>query len=288
MQNQTDNMLAPEALSTDDASQSASPLITPTTGHDELHLGGVTFGSRLLTGSGKFASATQMAAALQASGSELVTMALKRVDCGGGQDDILTPLRALPHLRWLPNTSGARDAKEAILAAHLAREALGTTWLKLEIHPDPKYLLPDPWETLQAAEQLVRDGFTVLPYCHADPVLCKRLEEVGCAAVMPLGAPIGSNQGLQTQAFLRIIIEQACVPVIVDAGIGAPSQAAQAMELGADAVLVNTAIAAAADPVAMASAFRLAVQAGRQAYLAGLAGSSTQAQASSPLTGFWL
>ncbi|KAB7686512.1 thiazole synthase [Plesiomonas shigelloides] len=281
-------MLAPEALSTDDASQSASALITPTTGHDELHLGGVTFGSRLLTGSGKFASATQMAAALQASGSELVTMALKRVDCGGGQDDILTPLRAMPHLRWLPNTSGARDAKEAILAAHLAREALGTTWLKLEIHPDPKYLLPDPWETLQAAEQLVRDGFTVLPYCHADPVLCKRLEEVGCAAVMPLGAPIGSNQGLQTQAFLRIIIEQACVPVIVDAGIGAPSQAAQAMELGADAVLVNTAIAAAADPVAMANAFRWAVQAGRQAYLAGLAGSSTQAQASSPLTGFWL
>lgn len=288
MQNQTDNMLAPEALSTDDASQSASALITPTTGHDELHLGGVTFGSRLLTGSGKFASAAQMASALQASGSELVTMALKRVDCGGGQDDILTPLRALPHLRWLPNTSGARDAKEAILAAHLAREALGTTWLKLEIHPDPKYLLPDPWETLQAAEQLVRDGFTVLPYCHADPVLCKRLEEVGCAAVMPLGAPIGSNQGLQTQAFLRIIIEQASVPVIVDAGIGAPSQAAQAMELGADAVLVNTAIAAAADPVAMASAFRWAVQAGRQAYLAGLAGSSTQAQASSPLTGFWL
>lgn len=288
MQNQTDNMLAPEALSKDDASQSASALMTPTTGHDELHLGGVTFGSRLLTGSGKFASAAQMASALQASGSELVTMALKRVDCGGGQDDILTPLRAMPHLRWLPNTSGARDAKEAILAAHLAREALGTTWLKLEIHPDPKYLLPDPWETLQAAEQLVRDGFTVLPYCHADPVLCKRLEEVGCAAVMPLGAPIGSNQGLQTQAFLRIIIEQASVPVIVDAGIGAPSQAAQAMELGADAVLVNTAIAAAADPVAMANAFRLAVQAGRQAYLAGLAGSSTQAQASSPLTGFWL
>lgn len=288
MQNQTDYMLASKILSTDDASQSARALITPTTGHDELHLGGVTFGSRLLTGSGKFASATQMAAALQASGSELVTMALKRVDCGGGQDDILTPLRAMPHLRWLPNTSGARDAKEAILAAHLAREALGTTWLKLEIHPDPKYLLPDPWETLQAAEQLVRDGFTVLPYCHADPVLCKRLEEVGCAAVMPLGAPIGSNQGLQTQAFLRIIIEQANVPVIVDAGIGAPSQAAQAMELGADAVLVNTAIAAAADPVAMANAFCLAVQAGRQAYLAGLAGSSTQAQASSPLTGFWL
>ncbi|KAB7698916.1 thiazole synthase, partial [Plesiomonas shigelloides] len=246
MQNQTDNILASKTLSTDDASQSARALITPTTGHDELHLGGVTFGSRLLTGSGKFASATQMAAALQASGSELVTMALKRVDCGGGQDDILTPLRAMPHLRWLPNTSGARDAKEAILAAHLAREALGTTWLKLEIHPDPKYLLPDPWETLQAAAQLVRDGFTVLPYCHADPVLCKRLEEVGCAAVMPLGAPIGSNQGLQTQAFLRIIIEQASVPVIVDAGIGAPSQAAQAMELGADAVLVNTAIAAAA------------------------------------------
>lgn len=288
MHNQIDNMLAPKTLFADDAGQSASALITSASGHDELHLGGVTLGSRLLTGSGKFASAAQMAAALQASGSELVTMALKRVDSGGGQDDILTPLRAMPHLRWLPNTSGARDAKEAILAAHLAREALGTTWLKLEIHPDPKYLLPDPWETLQAAEQLVRDGFTVLPYCHADPVLCKRLEEVGCAAVMPLGAPIGSNQGLQTQAFLRIIIEQASVPVIVDAGIGAPSQAAQAMELGADAVLVNTAIAAATDPVAMATAFRLAVQAGRQAYLAGLAGSSTRAQASSPLTGFWL
>ncbi|MGL4268996.1 MAG: thiazole synthase [Plesiomonas sp.] len=261
--------------------------------NDSLQLGGVTFDSRLFTGSGKFASPAQMAAALQASGSELVTMALKRIDLkpvesGGGQDDILTPLRALPQLRWLPNTSGARDADEAILAAHLAREALGTSWLKLEIHPDPKYLLPDPWETLRAAEQLVQEGFTVLPYCHADPVLCKRLEEVGCAAVMPLGAPIGSNQGLQTEAFLRIIIEQAKVPVIVDAGIGAPSQAAQAMELGADAVLVNTAIAAAADPVAMAMAFRLAVQAGRQAYLAGLAGHSVLAQASSPLTGFWL
>lgn len=261
--------------------------------NDSLQLGGVTFDSRLFTGSGKFASPAQMAAALQASGSELVTMALKRIDLkpvesGGGQDDILTPLRALPQLRWLPNTSGARDADEAILAAHLAREALGTSWLKLEIHPDPKYLLPDPWETLRAAEQLVQEGFTVLPYCHADPVLCKRLEEVGCAAVMPLGAPIGSNQGLQTEAFLRIIIEQAKVPVIVDAGIGAPSQAAQAMELGADAVLVNTAIAAAADPVAMALAFRLAVQAGRQAYLAGLAGHSVLAQASSPLTGFWL
>lgn len=256
--------------------------------NDPLRIADRLFTSRLLTGSGKFSSATVMQQALAASGSELVTMALKRVDLQQPDEPILRALQTLPALHWLPNTSGARDAREAILAAHLAREALGTHWLKLEIHPDPKYLLPDPIETLKAAEVLVAEGFTVLPYCHADPVLCKRLEEVGCAAVMPLGAPIGSNQGLKTAEFLQIIIEQARVPVVVDAGIGSPAHAAQAMELGADAVLVNTAIAAARDPVAMARAFALAVQAGRLGYLAGLAGASQQAQASSPLTGFLL
>ncbi len=186
----------------------------------------------------------------------------------------------------LPNTSGAKNAKDAVFAAKLAREALGTNWVKLEIHPDPKYLMPDPIETLAAAEQLVREGFTVLPYCHADPVLCKRLEEVGCSAVMPLGAPIGSNKGIVSHDFLEIIIEQAQIPVVVDAGIGAPSHAARAMEMGADAVLVNTAIAAARDPVTMASAFRIAVESGRMAYEAGLSGQVSYAVASSPLTAF--
>ena len=185
----------------------------------------------------------------------------------------------------MPNTSGVRDAKEAIFAAELAREALETNWLKLEIHPDPKYLMPDPIETLKAAEALVRAGFVVLPYIHADPVMCKRLEEVGCAAVMPLAAPIGSNAGLSARRFLEIIA-QSSVPVIVDAGLGAPSHAASAMELGADAVLVNTAIATAQDPVQMGAAFKLAVAAGRMAYEAGQAAPSLQAQASSPLTEF--
>ena len=212
-------------------------------------------------------------------------MALKRVDIDNRDDDILAPL-IKAGVNLLPNTSGAKNAQEAIFAAKLAREALGTNWLKLEIHPDPKYLMPDPTETLAAAEQLVRDGFIVLPYCHADPVLCKRLEEVGCAAVMPLGAPIGSNKGLVSHDFLEIIIDQARVPVIVDAGIGAPSHAAEAMEMGADAVLVNTAIAAAADPVAMGRAFKLAVESGRMAYEAGLAGTVNHAIASSPLTSF--
>ncbi|WP_064601526.1 thiazole synthase [Photobacterium sp. J15] len=244
-----------------------------------------TFSSRLFTGTGKYANSKVMAESIVASGSELVTIALKRVDIENRYDDILAPLLEAG-VNLLPNTSGAKNAQEAVFAAKLAREALGTNWLKLEIHPDPKYLMPDPIETLAAAEQLARDGFIVLPYCHADPVLCKRLEEVGCAAVMPLGAPIGSNKGLASRDFLEIIIDQARVPVIVDAGIGAPSHAAEAMEMGADAVLVNTAIAAAADPVVMGRAFRMAVESGRMAYEAGLAGTVNHAIASSPLTAF--
>ncbi|MCV9880514.1 thiazole synthase [Brenneria izbisi] len=250
-----------------------------------LHIANTTFTSRLLTGTGKFAASDLMLTALQASGSQLVTMAMKRVDLKSGNDGILAPLRQLD-IKLLPNTSGAKTADEAIFAARLAREALGTHWVKLEIHPDMKYLLPDPIETLKAAEQLVKEGFVVLPYCGADPVLCKRLEEAGCAAVMPLGAPIGSNQGLQTRDFLRIIIEQARVPVVVDAGIGAPSHAAEALEMGADAVLVNTAIAIARDPVSMAKAFKMAVEAGALAYQAGLGDKQFAANATSPLTGF--
>jgi thiazole synthase len=250
-----------------------------------LTIADTTFTSHLFTGTGKFSSASIMQQALQASGSQLVTMAMKRVDLQRGGDDILQPLRDLG-VKLLPNTSGAKNAEEAIFAAQLAREALGTHWIKLEIHPDSKYLLPDACETLKAAETLVQQGFVVLPYCSADPVLCRRLEEVGCAAVMPLGAPIGSNGGLQTREFLQIIIEQSGVPVVVDAGIGAPSQAAQALELGADAVLVNTAIAVAGDPVGMANAFRLAVEAGYLARQSGLGQRTYQANASSPLTNF--
>ena len=250
-----------------------------------LVLAGRTFTSRLFTGTGKFSSTELMEETLLASGSELVTVALKRVDVSDTNDDILRHL-AHPQFNLLPNTSGVRTAKEAVFAAQLAREALETNWLKLEIHPDPKYLLPDPVETLKAAEELVKLGFVVLPYIHADPVLCKRLEEVGVAAVMPLGSPIGSNKGLLTKEFLEIIIGQSKVPVVVDAGIGAPSHAAAAMEMGADAVLVNTAIAVAGQPVAMAHAFRLAVDAGRLAYEARLAPPVAHAEASSPLTAF--
>lgn len=250
-----------------------------------LHIADKTFSSRLFTGTGKFGSHAVMQTALIASETQLTTVALRRVDVRKANDEMLSFLK---HPQWslLPNTSGVRTAKEAIFAARLAREALNTNWLKLEIHPDPKYLMPDPVETLQAAEALVKEGFVVLPYCHADPVLCKRLEEVGCAVVMPLGAPIGSNQGLATKAMLEIIIDQALVPVIIDAGIGAPSHAAEAMEMGADAVLVNTAIAIAGNPVEMAAAFNLAVKAGRLAYEAQLPKSHNQAKASSPLTGF--
>ena len=251
----------------------------------DLRIADRTFRSRLLTGTGKYASAAQLRAVLDASGAEVVTVAVKRVQFGRREEDILSALDPTRHL-VLPNTSGVRTAAEAIFAAELAREALGTHWLKLEIHPDPKYLMPDAVETLAACEALVRKGFIVLPYIHADPVLAKRLEEVGAAAVMPLGSPIGSNQGLRTRDFIRIIVEQARVPVIIDAGIGSPSQAAEALEIGADAVLVNTGIAAAGDPVGMAGAFRLAVEAGRAARVAGLGTTSAQAQPTSPLTGF--
>ncbi len=244
-----------------------------------------TFSSRLFTGTGKFSSSQIMSDAIKASGSELVTMALKRVDLNNDQDDILDPLLSAG-INLLPNTSGARNAEEAIYAAQLAREALQTNWLKLEIHPDPKYLLPDPIETLKATEKLSEMGFIVMPYVHADPVLCKYLEEAGAASVMPLGSPIGSNLGLKTKEFLDIIIEQSGIPVVVDAGIGSPSDAAKAMEMGADAVLVNTAIAVSRDPVSMAIAFKEAVTAGRRAYEAGLGNCSLQAQASSPLTAF--
>ena len=250
-----------------------------------LQIADKTFSSRLLTGTGKFASAEVMQQALTASATQIVTLALKRVRLDEPDLQILEPLRAMG-VQLLPNTSGARNAKEAIFAAQLAREALGTNWLKLEIHPDPRYLMPDPIETFKAAEELCKQGFVVLPYCGADPLLCKRLEEVGCAAVMPLGAAIGSNQGLSTKAMLEIIIEQANVPVIVDAGIGAPSHAAAALEMGADAVLVNTAIAVAGDPIAMARAFKMAVEAGRIAYESGLGAVNKQAIASSPLAAF--
>lgn len=252
---------------------------------DTLTIADKTFNSRLFTGTGKFSSSVLMQEALEASESELVTVALKRVDVKDETDDILTHLNH-ERIHLLPNTSGVRTAKEAVFAAQLSREALGTNWVKLEIHPDPKYLLPDPIETLEAAEELVKLGFVVMPYIHADPVLCKRLEDVGVQCVMPLGAPIGSNKGLKTQEFLEIIIDQSNVPVIVDAGIGAPSHAAHAMELGADAVLVNTAIAVSQNPVAMGVAFKQAVEAGRLAYNAKLAPVKQHAEASSPLTSF--
>jgi thiazole synthase len=250
-----------------------------------LRIADKTFTSRLFTGTGKFASSSLMVDAIRASGSELVTLAMKRVDLRDRRDAILAPLLEAG-VTLLPNTSGAKTAEEAVFAAQLAREALGTHWVKLEIHPDARYLLPDPIETLRAAEKLVAQGFVVLPYCGADPVLCKRLEEAGCAAVMPLGAPIGSNKGLQTRALLEIIIEQATVPVVVDAGIGVPSHATEALEMGAAAVLVNTAIAVASDPVRMAQAFRLAVEAGALAHQAGPGAQQHVASASSPLTDF--
>ena len=250
-----------------------------------LRIADKTFESHLFTGTGKFASSQLMTDAIRASGSQLVTLAMKRVDLRQRNDAILAPLLEAG-VTLLPNTSGAKTAEEAVFAARLAREALGTRWLKLEIHPDARWLLPDPVETLKAAEMLVKEGFVVLPYCSADPVLCRRLEEAGCAAVMPLGSPIGSNQGLATRAMLEIIIAQAGVPVVVDAGIGTPSHAAEALEMGASAVLVNTAIAVANDPVAMARAFRLAVEAGTLARQAGPGAVNSVASATSPLTGF--
>ena len=246
------------------------------------------FTSRLLVGTGKFASNELMRDALEASGTELVTVALRRADLYGRADPFANILDFIDPKRFLllPNTSGARNADEAIRLARLAVSAGLPSWIKLEIHPDPRYLLPDPVETLAAAETLVREGFTVLPYINADPVLAKRLQEAGTATVMPLGAPIGSNKGVVTRDQIRIIIEQAIVPVVVDAGLGAPSHAAEAMELGADAVLVNTAIAIASDPSRMAIAFKKAVEAGREAFELGLPEPTDAASATSPLTGF--
>ena len=246
------------------------------------------FNSRLIMGTGKFASGELMSAALEASGSEMVTVALRRADLSGRNDKFANILQFIDAKRYvlLPNTSGARTADEACRLARLGREATGSSWLKLEIHPDSRYLLPDPVETLKAAEELVKEGFTVLPYINADPVLAKRLQDVGCATVMPLGSPIGSARGIETRASIEIIIEQATVPVVVDAGLGAPSHAAEAMEMGADAVLVNTAVAAASDPIRMAAAFKAAVEAGRTAYEVGLAPRRRDASATSPLTGF--
>lgn len=244
------------------------------------------FCSRLFMGTGKFSSNEIMEQAIISSGTEMVTAALKRLDSKDKNHDEM--LKHIMHdsISFLPNTSGARNAEEAIFVAELAREAFGTTWLKLEIHPDPKYLLPDPIQTLKATEILVKKGFTVLPYIQADPVLCKLLEEAGAATVMPLAAPIGTNKGIRQEEMLEIIIAQSCVPVVIDAGIGAPSHAAKAMEMGADAVLVNTAIAIAGNPVAMAKAFKLAVEAGRMAFEAKIAKAVNMAQASSPLTSF--
>lgn len=253
---------------------------------DILKIGDREFSSRLFVGTGKFSSPELMLEAIKTSESQMITVAMKRINMlNEATDDMLTHINR-EHVQFLPNTSGVRDAKEAVLAAQMSREIFNTPFIKLEIHPDPRYLLPDPVETLKATEQLAKDGFIVLPYIQADPVLCKRLEEVGASAVMPLAAPIGTNKGLRTRDFIEIIIEQSCVPVVVDAGLGAPSHAAEAMEMGADAVLVNTAIAVAGDPVAMADAFRLATIAGRKAYLAGLGTVSSCAQASSPLTSF--
>lgn len=252
---------------------------------EKLIIGGKEFSSRLFVGTGKFSSNRIMAEAIKASGSQMVTAALKRIDTGNSNDDMLSHIMR-PEIQLLPNTSEVRDAKEAVFAAQLAREAFGTDFIKLEIHPDPKYLLPDPVETLKATEELVKLGFVVLPYIQADPVLCKRLEEVGTAAVMPLGAPIGTNKGIVVKDLLEIIIAESNVPVVVDAGLGAPSHAAEAMEIGADAVLVNTAIAVAGDPVAMARAFAKAVEAGREAFEAQLGARSEIAVASSPLTSF--
>jgi thiazole synthase len=247
------------------------------------------FTSRLLVGTGKFASNELMRDALEASGAELVTVALRRADLSGRGDPFANILDFIDRKRFLllPNTSGARNAEEAVRLARLAVSAGLPSWVKLEIHPDPRYLLPDPVETLAAAAILVREGFTVLPYINADPVLAKRLQDVGTATVMPLGSPIGSNRGIETRAQIEIIIEQATVPVVVDAGLGAPSQAAEALEMGADAVLVNTAIAITSDPVGMAQAFRKAIEAGRTAWEIGLAGARPTASATSPLTAFF-
>jgi thiazole synthase len=253
--------------------------------NDALVIAGKSFGSRLMLGTGKYASPDACVAALDASGTEIVTVAIRRLDL-----DNPNAKTELDYIDWqrytiLPNTAGSSSPEEAVFTAKLARELTGSNWVKLEVIPDPRYLLPDPIGTLQAAETLVKDGFVVLPYIHADPMLAKRLEEVGCATVMPLGSPIGSGRGIFTAEEIQIIIENAGVPVVVDAGLGAPSEASLALELGADAVLVNTAIAKAKDPALMGEAFRRGVEAGRKAYLAGRIEKKAYASASSPLEG---
>jgi thiazole synthase len=253
--------------------------------HDPLVIAGRSFRSRLLVGTGKFASLELMAKAVEASGCEIVTVSLRRAEKGAATGNILDFLDSSRYL-VLPNTSGARDAEEAVRLARLARAGGISDWVKLEVTPHPMHLLPDPVETLKAAEILVREGFVVLPYINADPVLARRLADAGTATVMPLGSPIGTNRGLRTADAIRMIVEEATVPVVVDAGLGAPSHAAAALEIGADAVLVNTAIASAEDPAAMAEAFRLGVEAGRRAFLAGAAPERDAPEASSPLTGF--
>ena len=253
--------------------------------NDKLVIAGREFSSRLLLGTGKFASPVHMQEAIEQSGTEIVTVALRRVDLENPTDSILPYINKEKYL-ILPNTSGAVNADEAIRLAQIARAAGISSWIKLEVTPEPRYLLPDPIETLKAAEVLVKQGFTVLPYINADFILAKRLEEVGVATVMPLGSPIGSNRGLKTKETVQMIVEQSNVPVVVDAGLGVPSDVSLSMEIGADAVLVNTAIAVAKNPGLMAKAFRQGVQAGRNAYLAGRADSSITANASSPLTGF--
>jgi len=253
--------------------------------NDPLIIAGREFRSRLIAGTGKYRSMEEMRDAIDASGAEMVTVAIRRLPLDKPDEPNL-----MDYLDWnryaiLPNTAGCKTTEEALFTARLARELTGSSWLKLEVIPDPQYLLPDPIATLDAAQQLIADGFTVLPYIHADPVLARHLEEIGCATVMPLGSPIGSGRGIFTREEIEIIIENASVPVVVDAGLGAPSDASLALEIGADAVLVNTAIAQAQDPVAMAEAFRLGVEAGRKAYLAGRIARKDLAQASSPLEG---
>jgi len=252
---------------------------------DPLIIAGREFRSRLIVGTGKYRTMEEMRDAIEASGAKMVTVAIRRLPLDRPDEENL-----MDHLDWgrytiLPNTAGCRTVDEALFTARLARELTGSIWVKLEVIPDPQYLLPDSIATLQAAEQLIREGFVVLPYIHADPILARRLEEIGCATVMPLGSPIGSGRGIFTREEIEIIIESASVPVVVDAGLGAPSDASLALEIGADAVLVNSAIAQARDPVAMAEAFRLGVEAGRKAYLAGRIARKELAEASSPLEG---
>ena len=253
---------------------------------DMLMLGGEAFSSRLLLGTGKFADASVMTRAVAASGAQIVTVALRRFDRDRPSDNLLGPLLEMPGVTLMPNTSGARTAEEAVQAARIARELCGSRLVKVEIHPNPRHLMPDPIETYEAAKTLAAEGWLVMPYIPPDPVLAKRLEEAGCASVMPLGSAIGSGQGLASEGLLKIIVREARIPVIVDAGLRAPSQAAAALELGCDAVLVNTAVADAGDPPAMAAAFAQAVQAGRLARLAGLMAVADEAHASSPLTAF--